>query len=461
VVTIAVGVLCMLLGYRATVAMLVVTTLLGAAATMFIGAANIQPAHLFLGFVAAVALFQRREVSAAIRALSPPRPGFWLVCLVLYGAFSAYLMPRILAGGSLIYPIGTSEYEGAGLVPLGPVSGNLTQTVYLIADLICFALISAVASTRAGFGAIAGALLAYAAGNVLFALLDLGTYATGTQGILELIRNARYTLHHEEEIRGLKRIVGSFTEASSFAGATLAAFGFTGTMWLCGRRPVWTGTLALASFALLILSTSSTGLLAAPIVLIILYMTAFGRCGLHRSARVSAIAVLSTPPIVVIVALVVLLNEKTFATIHDYVDVLILSKSSSDSGIERGSWNAAALQNFVDSWGFGVGLGTARTSSFALAILSHVGIPGAILFSLFTVTALLHRRGTPRTFPSDIRLAARNGCFSIMLGSVASGSTLDLGLLFFVLAGVACAEPERETTNLLGSTNARYTGASI
>src|SRR5713226_5318658 len=88
-------------------------------------------------------------------------------------------------------------------------------------------------------------LISFAAGNVLFALLDLGTYATGTQWLLDFMRNALYTLHFEEEVAGLKRIVGSFTEASVFAGSTLGALGYTGTLWLCGRRPMLTGTLAL------------------------------------------------------------------------------------------------------------------------------------------------------------------------------------------------------------------------
>jgi hypothetical protein len=349
----------------------------------------------------------------------------------------------------LIIPIGTSQYAGTGLVPLGPVSGNVTQTVYLIADLVCYALVVAIASTRAGFERVATAVVAYAAGNVLFALLDLGTYATGTQDLLGFMRNSTYTLHHEEEVNGLKRIVGSFPEASAFAGSTVGALSFTGTMWICGRRPVWTGALTLASFILLILSTSSTGLLAAPIMVMILYATALKRCGLGPTSRVSATVVLMAPPLAVIAILVVLLDAKTSAAIADYVDLLIFSKSTSESGIERASWNSAALQNFFDSWGFGVGLGTARTSSFALAVLSHVGLPGAVLFTLFAISTLGIQRGKSGTFPSDIRLAARNGCLGFLVGSLAAGSSLDLGLLFFILAGLATAEPERDGADRL------------
>lgn len=458
--TIVLGLVCMLLGHRATFATLVVTTLLGSAAALLIGAANIQPGHFFLAFAFVSALSRPREAVAAIQAVSPPQPGFWLACLVLYGAVGGYVLPRILAGSTFIFPIGASEY-GEGFVPLGPVSGNLTQTVYLLADLVCFALVAGVASTRAGFEAIAGGLVAYAVGNILFALLDLATYITGTQDILNFMRNSQYILRFDEEISGLKRIVGSFPEASSFAASTLGALGFTGTMWVCGRRPVWTGILALVSFILLILSTSTTGILAAPIAVMILYATALHRCGVHPSARISAAVVLLAPLLILIAILIVLLDEKLSAIVRDYIDLLVLSKSTSQSGIERGSWNDAALQNFLDSWGFGVGLGTTRTSSFALAVLSHVGLPGVVLFLLFVVSALARQRGTPRTFPSDIRLAARNACFCILSAGIASGSTLDLGLLFFILAAVASAEPERENATMRRGARVGYAGALL
>src|SRR3712207_7208166 len=51
---------------------------------------------------------------------------------------------------------------------------------------------------------------------------------------------------------------------------------------------------------------------------------------------------------------------------------------------------------------------TTRTSSFALAVLSHVGLPGAILLLTFIASAFARQRGRPRTLPSDIRLAARS-----------------------------------------------------
>src|SRR4029453_3858380 len=99
---------------------------------------------------------------------------FWLACLVLYGGLSAYFLPRLFADATTIIPLGIADQPlTRGVVPLGPVSSNLTQTVFLGADLICFMLVTAVGSTVQGFRAIAVGLIAYAVLNAVFALLDV------------------------------------------------------------------------------------------------------------------------------------------------------------------------------------------------------------------------------------------------------------------------------------------------
>jgi hypothetical protein len=443
--TMVVGLICAYLGYRATFTTLVPIALFGSAAAVLIGSANIQPAHLFLAFAAYSVLSRRQEAAIAIESMKFPQPGFWFLCLVIYGVLGAIFIPRLAIGSMQIIPLGTSTFGDTGYtVPLGPVSSNLTQSIYLIADFICFIVTVAAATTRAGFMAGTTGLLAYAAGNVLFAVIDLATYNTGTQWLLDFMRNAQYTLHIEEEVVGLKRIVGSFPEASAFAHSTIAAVGFTGTMWLCGRLPAWTGSLAIASFVLLILSTSSAGLATVPPLLAILYLTALARCGFDPRNRPYMSAALLCAPLLVLAAFLALqLDDQASKPIRDYMDALIFSKSNTDSAATRGTWNSFALQNFFESYGFGVGLGTVRASSYPIAVLSNVGIPGTIFYLLFAASGFLRRRGTQHTFPADVRLAARNACLALIIGDTFAGTTVEQGLMFYVLAGMACAEPER------------------
>ncbi|OWW04025.1 hypothetical protein ATY81_16960 [Rhizobium sp. R72] len=446
--TLLLGFYCLTRGYPVTVPFFIVLTLLGSAAALSFGGSSVPPAHLFLLFLTLAVLRTRELPAVAVKTLRFGRPAFWFACLVVYGAISAYFLPRLFAGMSYIIPLGASEYPSTGgTVPLGPVSSNLTQTIYLAADLLCFMTITAVCSTHSGFRATLDGLIAYAAVNVMFAALDLATSATGTEWLLQFVRNAQYTFHDSDTVNGMKRIVGSWPEASAFAGMTLGAFGFTGSLWICGRRTGWSGPLALCSFALILLSTSSTGLIAAPLCLLLLYLTAVLRCGVEPLGQRSTAVVLLAPPIMLALFLLVLIQDGLFRALYDYVDLLVLSKSTSSSAVERGSWNAAALQNFIDTIGLGVGLGTARTSSFPLAVLSNVGVPGAVLFMLFAITALRPRLSS-RTFESDVRLAGLNGCLALLIGSLVAGPTVDLGLLFFVLAGLCASRPLAKTSEV-------------
>jgi hypothetical protein len=283
---------------------------------------------------------------------------------------------------------------------------------------------------------------------VFFALIDLATYNTGTQWLLEFMRNAQYTLHVDEEVSGLKRIVGSFTEAAAFAHSALGALAFTGTLWLCGYRKALTGVLALASLALAVLSTSSTGLAGTPPVLLILYATALTRRGVHPSRRLSSILLLCAPLLVIAVVLVAQIDSDSSEPFRRYIDDLIFNKASSDSGIERNSWNTFALQNFFDSYGLGVGLGTVRTSSFVLALLSNVGVLGTIFYISFAISAFWRTGESPRSFYTDTRLAARNACLGFLIADTFAGTTVEQGLLFYVFAGLACANPQRRAAVL-------------
>jgi hypothetical protein len=76
-----------------------------------------------------------------------------------------------------------------------------------------------------------------------------------------------------------------------------------------------------------------------------------------------------------------------------------------------------------------------------VALLSNVGIPGTLFFLLFFFSAIIMPRGSQRNFEADTRLAARVGCVCLLVGAAVSASTVDLGLLFFIMAGLASSVP--------------------
>ncbi|WFS03318.1 hypothetical protein [Rhizobium tumorigenes] len=445
IIAFAIGIFCLLRGNGPSVIAMSIASVLGAAAAMLIGSANIQPGHVLLGFLVIGVATRPAEARAAVRALRPGSPGFWYAVLVIYSVMSAYFAPRLLAGITRIIPLGSTIYgDTHSPVPLVPGSSNLTQSVYMIGNLICFVVVVAVGSTPKGFKAILNAIIAYCIANTVFAILDVVTFSTGTGFILGFIRNAQYVLHVDDQVGGSKRIVGSFPEASTFARSTLGVFGFVATLWLCGRRPYLNAFLAVSSFALLVLSTSSTGLAGAPVLLIVLYLTALRLAGRPSLRKFTATVIVFVPLAGMAILLWIATDPQLLKFFYDYADLVVLGKGSTSSGIERNNWNVVAMQNVFDTFGLGTGLGTVRTSSFAVALLANVGIPGTIAYLCFAYGALLKRRGTLGSLSSDIQLAARNGCIGLLLGDLLVASAIDQGLFFCLLAAIATAEPGGE-----------------
>ncbi|MGF9567606.1 hypothetical protein [Neorhizobium sp. JUb45] len=440
--TLIVGFACMMAGYRATFIAFSMMTVFGGAAAFLIGSAGIQPGHLFVAFLVLTTVSYREKLAAVFDAMAFPKAAFWLACLIVYGILAGYFAPRLLARTMDIIPLGSTEYpETLGAVPLGPVSSNFTQAVYLIADLVTFVMVVALGSTAAGFRAVCAGVMCFVAANISFGIIDLVSYGTPVQELLVYIRNAPYAFHDEDIVAGVKRVVGSWPEASTFAGVSLGAIGFTGTMWICERHSRINFILFLMSSILVVRSTSSTGLFGLPVCLVLLYLACLLRCGGPSGTKTSAGIVIFAPLAIIITGMAIVMNDTLFRQIYDYFDLLVFSKGTTSSGIERGMWNRYGIANFIDSFGLGVGLGTSRTSSFVVALLSNVGIPGTLFFLLFFFSAIIMPRGQQRNFEADTRLAARVGCVCLLVGAAVSASTVDLGLLFFIMAGLASSVP--------------------
>ncbi len=440
--TLLIGVASLLTGADVAMRAFVLLSLLGSSAAVLLGGSGtIQPAHLMLGFLA-IAIFSRPEhLAPVLRSLVFPREGFWYVAFVAFAAAGAFLLPRLFAGVTGVNAIGATAFgPSLMLVPLGPTSGNITQTIYLLADLACFAAVLGYAATPRGLRALVIALLAYAAANIAFAALDIATAASDTGYLLAFIRNADYQLHVEETTGGLRRIVGSFTETSAFSAATVGSLAFTARLWLAGWWPRTTGLLSLASLALLAFSTSSTAYAATPPVLALLYAGALVRTVRGRATAQTLAFTLVAPLTVALAALAIALTPSAADAVWNFLDITLLDKSLSPSGLERQQWNQTAFRNFLDTYGWGGGLGSIRASSFPLAVLSNTGIPGAVCFCAFSAHIL---RSRDLLEDDSLRaaawLAARSACIGILIAATVSGALVDLGLPFYVFAALACA----------------------
>jgi hypothetical protein len=417
------------------------STLLGAAAASVLealGGTSLPPAHLLLGFLTLRLVRDKAIASNILNGFAFGRPGFWLLLTMIYCTATAYIMPRLFAGQTVVVPV---RAESAYTIPLAPAMTNLTQSIYFIGDFVCFVMIYGYASSleaRKSFGAVA---VRFAALNLIFAAIDLGTYFTGTSELLSFIRNGTYGLLNDTEVAGFKRIVGSFTEAASFGGMTLGCFAFTSRLWLLGVRPRFTAMLTFLAFSALVFSTSTTAYVGLAVFLAVTYVEMLVRVLYRPLTPQMAFLVLGVPLIGAIIVLSVAFSDTYSVYARDLLDTFLFNKMQTDSGVERSLWNRLAMQNFFDTYGFGTGNGGMRSSSFPIAVLANLGVLGAILFSLFFVTVFASspKGGQTDTLDDAYRKAAKSACFAWLITATISGALVDLGLAFFAFAALASA----------------------
>lgn len=377
----------------------------------------------------------------------PPRPGFWLLILTVFGVLTAFFLPRLFAGMtetiSVTRVFGNKSFISASA--LGPTSTNITQAVYAIGGCLAFAFSFAYTRFCAKPTDILKTFLIVGLVNAAMAALDVTTYYTGTSFILDSVRTANYDFLTANEMGGMKRIAGTFAEASAFASYTLPLFAFAASLWLDKTRYRMAGLVAALLLIALVLSTSATalaGLFLVTTVLLTRTMTSsLQRPEMTRSIwmNVGALACVT-----VLLALPVI-APTTASDWMGYIEEVLVEKPASSSGQERMLWNLTAWQNFIDTNWIGAGLGSARASSFPLVLLSNLGIAGFLLFALFVGSLLSGRTGwrEARTEPeletARTTRAAKAGVMAVLITSTLSATVYDLGLTVYLIGGTAAA----------------------
>lgn len=416
----------------------------GSAALLFpaLGGATITPAMLYLPFLTVHAWFERDRVAWLQRV---SRAGFWLALLAGWGVIGAYYWPRLFAGQVEILTIDRGMVDaGAVIYPLRPVSGNITQTGYALGGACAFFAFRGLMSKPGRLDHFRDAVLLLGLLNAGAALLSLAEYHLGLPSLLDHVRTAGYGINRAYESGGLLRIAGTFPETSAFATFTLPLFAFAFHLWLSAVRPLYSGAVAGLSLALLLGSTSATAYAGLAGYLTCVALGLLWRAHVQRQVPRLSTLVACACVLLLALGLAFLFELGVTRRVSAFFDETLLGKLESVSGVERGSWNQQAWRNFVDTYGVGVGLGSARASSFPLVLLSNVGAVGTLLFLAF----LKHVLWVPkRTAVEPVARAAREAVLAALITASISATVFDLGVAFFAFAAagtIAHSDPTRE-----------------
>lgn len=427
----------------AMLAFVMTTTLMGGSAAIALpalGGSTIPPANLALLFL-------------ALRVLLPS-PGHWnrltrgaadnifLIVFSLYGAVSAWLLPRMFAGSIKVTPLRPGAvrqlYE---TTPLNFSSQNITTSVYLMGTLVAGVGTAIAASRPDGASRLAKVGIAIGITHALLGFLSTVAPGTPVEALIEFFRNGHYA-QLDQSIGGLQRMNGIWPEASGFAAFGGAWLIFTTELWLRDVHARSAGLAAmLLAFALLI-STSSTAYVTLAGYGAVLTLRALLLPGSVPLAKGLALAACLLAAIIILVAVTAFVPG-AFDGFARILAIMTVEKTDSGSGMQRLFWAMQGFDAFIASAGLGIGAGSFRSSSLVTAIVGSMGIIGVVAFAGHLLRAFrpLHRT-TWRSGvggPEAIGAAASWTALLMLMPSAVSAPSPDPGVLWAMFSGLALA----------------------
>ena len=229
-----------------------------------------------------------------------------------------------------------------------------------------------------------------------------------------------------------------YSEASAFGSATILLLAFTFTYWR-QTRSKFALTLTVLLIILLTLCTSTTAYIAGVIIAVV-FGVSLARALLQDRLQADEIGFVCVG--IGVLAVTIGLeahNPRILAPLWGLFDAMIFNKASSASGYERAYWNYQSLVSVYETMGLGIGLGSSRSSSWVISVISQFGVIGSTMIGLLTWEIIRSKRHAER-LSSDIRatvLSVRAAALGSLLAQSIGGGAADPGLVFFIALALA------------------------
>lgn len=398
------------------------------------GGVTFTPGWIATALLALQIFVLRRQYRTAVASLRDPRQTGLLLLCSIYGAVSAFLFPRLFAGTVDVIPMRIVLHVA---VPLSPVPSNITQAVYFVLTTAIILIVQTIAQDSKGRRQLLTAMMLGGVTAIGTGLLDMAASAAGASAALAPFRNATYSMLVDVELSFARRVVGLMPEASSYAGlcaSFLCAIYFLKVGFAAEKNLRWAKTLIPAAlFAMVILSTSSSGYVALAMIVAVAMLQSLRelpRVGL-RSLTPMLLVYFAVVALLAILALAPSLLDGTM----DRLNVVVLQKSKSDSYIERSYWNTQAFETFLGTYGLGAGLGSARASSWPLAVLANLGAPGLLLILGYLSFQIFARPGASG-FPPQVVTGAKFALIPLLFMGFLAGTSVNFSFITAVSLGL-------------------------
>lgn len=372
------------------------------------------------------------------------RATFYLALTVFIGSILAIVSPRIFQGEFLVVPLISGDESR--IIPVGPVSGNITQTGYAIGNLLAFWAGRVLLLRNGGIDAYQRSMIHLSLLVSLTGFLSIFEFYTKIPSLLEVFRTA-YLTHHQS-FSGMPRIAGTYPETSVFSSVALGLFAFCSQLWLHQIQVQATRPATISLLLLLLLSTSGT---------------AYAGLGLYSVFFLFSITQhikrFRIPPLVTwllvcalftscVVAVLIVFENSIVTIVLDFFDEAVFGKMSSSSGVVRGNWNYYGMKSFLNTYGLGIGFGSIRTSSLAVTVLSNLGILGTASYLLFLREVLRSPSSWQPPPMAALIDASRHGLLASLCAAVISATTFSLSVNVYLFAAMASLYNQRITSSI-------------
>lgn len=403
-----------------------------------VGGVNLLPqsvAALVLGFRA----FTKPNAGRVVLASLATWRGFALLAaFVIYAVLSGIILPHIFQGQVDVIPMDSATRQ-----PLAPTGANFNQSAYLVVDLIsALALFLYLRGDRPGDASekLMDATLWCGGLYVVTGLLEWSDIAPA---VVESFRNASYTIFQGDEIAGVRRIAGFFSEASAYGprcvmmGALLffGRFAFRSSL----KRDWIAPGLGVVLIAMAALSTSSTAFVGIFMFgLLILF-----RLGMRVYQRKSLGNVRFEIGVLAFLGAVLggawFVQPDLLITPVLLLNALVFHKAESGSFYERSMWNHVGKMDFAKTYGLGVGAGGTRTSNWGIALLSNTGFIGFALMIGYLGVVFTRAGSAVSNRSAAMARGAKYALATFLISQLASGTNIDPGLNLPILTVMVLA----------------------
>lgn len=359
-----------------------------------------------------------------------------------------FILPRVFAGMAQVFPMNGNGF----LTDVGPSGSNFNQSVDVTISFLvacAFFVMAQSPSFEKQYGVAllwgAGSVIVTGAADMVSPMLHLGP-------IMDSFRTASYVFMLDNVVLDARRIIGLMPEASSY-GTLAAALG--GIIVFCRNayspkiKAYVALPMGLCCLVLAALSTSSSAYGALAVILTLIVADQFYRLVIGNNAQ----KVVVTRElwigfcVLLLVVCFIAINDNFRNMASRMLDSIVFKKSQTDSYMERTSWTRAAMGSFYQTFGMGVGIGTARTSNFFVNIISSTGVIGTAIFCFFLLQFYFARLKPRDYVVFELAHGLKLGSMGILAGLYLCGTVPDYGPLLASIFGTAVGLSYRARKN--------------